>query len=250
MSGCAYTSESAINICNCYCHSKPVSMPNCCPCIKQTSTTTISSPIETLVRLDKIEKQLECYTAYVDGFEKGLDERLLKIEQRLEKNSEYFYNFHKKRYFGTEEKINSLNSKTTHNLEWLDKLDGRLLKVESQLDANASPHFDHDDYRELKKQINALSEMYEDLSLKWAASYDSKSAVWILKERMEILENSFNKLEQLVYDEKEKFRENKKPYKCPICEGYGFNKNVNLMSNDQPVNVDCFSCQGKGIVWG
>lgn len=48
----------------------------------------------------------------------------------------------------------------------------------------------------------------------------------------------------------------KKPYKCPVCEGKGINKNtliVDNISNASEIyikNPSCISCEGKGIVWG
>jgi len=44
---------------------------------------------------------------------------------------------------------------------------------------------------------------------------------------------------------------NKKPHKCPVCEGMRTHKKM-LMHADQMVWVEdnCICCEGKGIVWG
>jgi DnaJ-class molecular chaperone len=44
---------------------------------------------------------------------------------------------------------------------------------------------------------------------------------------------------------------NKKPHKCPVCDGAGM---TNCLTNSfikyDEKNVICKSCEGKGIVWG
>ncbi len=74
------------------------------------------------------------------------------------------------------------------------------------------------------------------------------------------LEKGLKDLEQLFYDEKEKFRCNdKKPHECPVCNGEGRKiLTVNSMHPLQSYTVDaggvhsrcCEACKGKGIVWG
>jgi len=67
-----------------------------------------------------------------------------------------------------------------------------------------------------------------------------------------------DQVEQLVYDEKEKFRCNdKKPHKCPVCYG-----SCIVLTEAAKIDFDgmwragldtkkrCDSCEGKGIVWG
>lgn len=57
-------------------------------------------------------------------------------------------------------------------------------------------------------------------------------------------------LEQLFYDEKEKFRnQDRKPHKCPVCDGSGFLGDVLLLSLP-PTFAECKTCEGKGIIWG
>jgi DnaJ-class molecular chaperone len=36
----------------------------------------------------------------------------------------------------------------------------------------------------------------------------------------------------------------KKPYRCPICDGVG------KIIGQIIIKVDCGTCEGKGIVWG
>lgn len=60
------------------------------------------------------------------------------------------------------------------------------------------------------------------------------------KIKKELLETRIQFIDQLGND--------RKPYKCPICEGKGNNK-----SEVEPKVLKfefCASCEGKGIVWG
>jgi hypothetical protein len=64
------------------------------------------------------------------------------------------------------------------------------------------------------------------------------------------LEDKINYLEELIYDVKAKLRESdKKPHRCPICDGRGFYES---MVPKEPGRLDftCKTCEGKGIVWG
>jgi|SRR5882724_1006987 len=74
------------------------------------------------------------------------------------------------------------------------------------------------------------------------------------------LEEKFHDLEQLFYDEKAKFRNpEKKPHKCPICDGNGKYISVDIQSKMSTISVEidalgrhwvkCHICQGKGIIW-
>ncbi len=60
------------------------------------------------------------------------------------------------------------------------------------------------------------------------------------------LKEKIEKLEQLFYDEKEKFRnQDKKPHKCPVCDGTKFVYAIDIMKN-----IECNACKGASIVWG
>ena len=58
-------------------------------------------------------------------------------------------------------------------------------------------------------------------------------------------------LEELIYEVKAKQREcDRKPHKCPLCEGAG---KVNLLMHEKGTPIitkGCDACEGKGIVWG
>lgn len=66
-----------------------------------------------------------------------------------------------------------------------------------------------------------------------------------LEERIKNLENLF-----LSSPLKMDIHRDRKPYKCPVCAGFGILRNPNLTMNKQIINVDCVPCAGKGIVWG
>jgi|GEM_PF-3717939 hypothetical protein len=78
------------------------------------------------------------------------------------------------------------------------------------------------------------------------------SAVRELQDKVKKLEDSqYGYIERIGHlgralhclsEENEKLR--KMPYKCPICEGNGFNYHAMIHK------VDCKTCEGKGIVWG
>lgn len=46
----------------------------------------------------------------------------------------------------------------------------------------------------------------------------------------------------------------KMPHKCPVCDGCGMRANPLRVKNYEnamiPINLDCMSCDGKGIIWG
>ena len=57
------------------------------------------------------------------------------------------------------------------------------------------------------------------------------------------LDISIKNVEKLFYDELHRIRErDKKPYKCPVCDGTGSAYFANIK--------DCHVCEGKGIIWG
>lgn len=127
--------------------------------------------------------------------------------------------------------------------------------------------------KELESQIKALIEMYKDLICRVAGFSDhlikqidenrkisrrlddivgmfAKDSCKLESEIIR-LDKKFDDLEKLFYDEKEKFRSNdKKPYKCPVCEGNGcMNKYLNEEKKLIAFKI-CNSCEGKGIIWG
>jgi len=57
------------------------------------------------------------------------------------------------------------------------------------------------------------------------------------------------RFELLKYKEGKPMTEpaNKRPHKCPICEGTG---QVSAKGNAIHSSVCCHGCDGKGIVWG
>lgn len=64
--------------------------------------------------------------------------------------------------------------------------------------------------------------------------------------RIGILGNALSNISNGAY------KDNKTPYKCPVCHGNCMRPNPlkgceNAM---MPVNLDCIVCEGKGIVWG
>lgn len=98
---------------------------------------------------------------------------------------------------------------------------------------------------ELEKAYKADYEVAKDIIFQGAQTHAS-----ILK-----CEKGLKDLEQLFYDEKDKFRCNdKKPHTCPVCGGSGCGKEIYNISVDGvnmgTKNHPCHSCDGKGIVWG
>jgi len=91
---------------------------------------------------------------------------------------------------------------------------------------------------------------------------DLRTDVPYISQRLDNIESHLNKkcddLEELIYEIKEKIRDcNRKPYKCPVCNGNGnvlsegaklaFNQ---YMTTGLDLSHKCLSCDGKGIVWG
>lgn len=103
-------------------------------------------------------------------------------------------------------------------------LKNRMRKLEEKI----SEKYAHPDIvtriERLEKQISALTEMYKETSINNAKLID-----------MEL---------------------NKKPYKCPVCDGCGKDMNRLVMDGvKEPSTINmknpaCISCEGKGIVWG
>lgn len=130
---------------------------------------------------------------------------------------------------------------------------------------------------ELQRQITALTDMYKELSIRVVGFHDHKlrqiDENRKISKRVDELdaaykvdfevakdiifesarthasilkcEKGLKDLEQLFYDEKAKFRCNdKKPYKCPLCDGKGGFYISGTMDSV------CYLCESKGIVWG
>lgn len=130
-----------------------------------------------------------------------------EIEKRIKSFEDYAYS-----------KIHNLEidiKKLDELKKRIDSLGPRILKIESQLDANASPHFDHDDYRELKAIINKFEDRIKSLENCWHYGNPHTET---------------------------------RPHKCPVCDGkrtVAFN-----LSDGTYYRDSCKSCDGKGIVWG
>ena len=99
----------------------------------------------------------------------------------------------------------------------LDKLQGR---IDSQ-----------------EKQTKALTEMYKNLSLEILGLMDH------IDENRK-LSKSIDELEKVLRETHEK---EKKPYKCPICDGLGYWK-----SREEGIACggQCKSCDATGVLWG
>lgn len=128
---------------------------------------------------------------------------------------------------------------------------------------------------DIHKQIMALTDMYKSLSVRVMGQHDfklnqidenrkldkkidnivSQLKAWDedleyldsmkLPKRIEKLEKQIANWEEEFYFLKDKLRcYDKKPHKCPLCDGLGGTKISGTI--DEYCNV----CDGKGIVWG
>lgn len=105
---------------------------------------------------------------------------------------------------------------------------------------------------QIQAQLKALTEMYKALSINVAGLQDHH--IRQIDENRKTSKR-VDEVEQLVYDEKEKFRCNdRKPHKCPVCKGLGnpditdrtaYGPRRHMIENDP-----CNSCKGTGIMWG
>ena len=103
-------------------------------------------------------------------------------------------------------------------------------------------------------------------------SFNHSTKIVSHNESLKILDERLKKLEQLNkpfvnYDDiqeihrilKEHYklifhRKDKKPHKCPVCEGRMFHTIAHSyygkLTNDELKEFKCLTCEGKGIVWG
>jgi hypothetical protein len=116
-------------------------------------------------------------------------------------------------------RFKDIEYRLNHIVEWPTEVDIRLEDVERKIDGLGNNFIKlRKDFEnriiQLEKQIQVLTEMYKDLSIKHVKIID--------------------------YELTEKYELNKKPHRCPLCEGYGIHNNGH----------QCRSCEGKGLVWG
>jgi DNA repair exonuclease SbcCD ATPase subunit len=157
----------------------------------------------------------------------------------------------------------------------LDRLEEKVSKFLVELDAFASPHFDHDDFRELKSQIYkaesqirinndsltgyayALEERIKQLEKLNQQCFEANPIAAIDK-RFQELEGKIKKLEgQQEFTSallNAHVQVSKIPYKCPLCDGIGKKMKYEIHVDGEPVGnsyqpENCLSCEGKGIVW-
>ena len=98
----------------------------------------------------------------------------------------------------------------------------------------------------LDQKINNL---YDTVNLIRKSLNELRQAI---KEHNNEIRNRLEHLEQLekIEDMERQIYSNKKPHKCPVCEGEG-KKKIKYLSDGRPlIVIDCISCEGKGIVWG
>ncbi len=76
-----------------------------------------------------------------------------------------------------------------------------------------------------------------------------------------VLNDCFNKLEKEIKELKQSILEtriqfinqlgnDKKPHKCPVCDGLAINCNIGEFRGLPIKTEKCNSCEGKGYIWG
>jgi hypothetical protein len=141
---------------------------------------------------------------------------------------------------------------------------------------------DHHKLNLLESQIQTLTDMYKDLSIKIAAFLDYRNFQIDenrkISRRVDELQNDhafvingcvdrIGELERTVKAIKESYNNlcassmKRIPYKCPICDGTGAlqletEEELNrfcksrMRTDDNKWFIWCKSCEGKGILWG
>lgn len=113
------------------------------------------------------------------------------------------------------------------------------------------------------ERIEKIIPRYDELHTEWCNRIDKLEQDLIdisspLLERIEEIENGLiNRIGilgtalQELSDEIHRVK--KEPHKCPVCDGCGMRATPLRVKNYEntmiPINLDCMSCEGKGIIW-
>lgn len=169
------------------------------------------------------------------------------------------------------ERIYSLEKNDTDIELRLLKIESVISSLENKVDSlNKAYHHDSDVARDIIFEGARANEKIRQIE----SDCDQHcGAISVLERKVEALESCkltqeldpqvwkhlterIDKLEQSILETRILFinqlGNDKKPHKCPVCEGSCMRPNpLNSIENAKmPVNLDCIVCEGKGIVWG
>lgn len=230
-------------MCECGCHDTQAACSPCCLDIIKEKNKHMSylHPTDALFkRVDKLESMyqfdFEKTKEVIDVLEKQT-QAILELEEwkevAIEKNIQDI------------EKIRSLEQKWHNSIDGYAILIQRIEKIENHI------CFNRDNRADLNAALSDIQNDYKDKIENYRIALNSLVELNVknLHDRIDGLEKQIKNWEEEFYFLKDKSRTtDKKPHKCPVCDGRG--KIQLILPAGGFWEQNCASCGMNGVVWG